>query len=115
MVQFLWRNDSTLYQPFHTQAGFRVLAIVSHMDGGVSDGNLEILAYVWVETHDIHILDSLFFTHFVVQTHRLSPAPHTGQISGNQNEFLTTEILHIPFADSTMPTRVVLHFRKDYH
>jgi len=29
-------------------------------------------------------------------------------------EFLTTEGLHIPFADSTMPTRVVLHFRKNY-
>jgi len=35
------------------------------MDGGVSDGKLEILAYVWVETHDIHILDSLVFTHFI--------------------------------------------------
>ena len=29
-------------------------------------------------------------------------------------EFLTTEGLHIPFADSTAPTRVVLHFRKNY-
>ena len=27
-------------------------------------------------------------------------------------EFLTTECLHIPFGDSTMPTKVVLHFRK---
>jgi len=30
-------------------------------------------------------------------------------------EFLTTEGLHIPFADSTMPTRVVVHFRKNYN
>jgi len=29
-------------------------------------------------------------------------------------EFLTTEDLHIPFAGSTMPTKVVLHFRKNY-
>jgi len=29
-------------------------------------------------------------------------------------EFLTTEGLQIPFEDSTMPTRVVLHFRKNY-
>jgi len=29
-------------------------------------------------------------------------------------EFLTTEGLHIPFEDSTMPTKVVLHFRKNY-
>jgi len=34
------------------------------MDGGMTDGKLEILAYVWAETHDIHILDSLIFTHF---------------------------------------------------
>ena len=29
-------------------------------------------------------------------------------------EFLTTEGLHIPFEDSTTPTKVVLHFRKIY-
>ena len=29
-------------------------------------------------------------------------------------EFLTTEGLLIPFAESTTPTKVVLHFRKDY-
>jgi len=29
-------------------------------------------------------------------------------------EFLTNEGLHIPFADSTMPTIVVLHFYKNY-
>ena len=73
MVQFLWRNDSTLYQPIHTQAGFHVLALVSHMDGGVSDGKLEILAYVSVETHDIHISDSLIITHFIVENYSLRP------------------------------------------
>ena len=29
-------------------------------------------------------------------------------------EYLTAEGLHIPFVDSIMPTRVVLHFRKNY-
>jgi len=29
-------------------------------------------------------------------------------------EFLTTEGLDIPFEDSTMPTKVVFHFRKNY-
>jgi len=29
-------------------------------------------------------------------------------------KFLTTEGLHIPFEDSTKPTKVVLHFRKNY-
>jgi len=44
MVQFVRRNDSTLYQPIHTQAGVLILAHVSHIDGGVADGKLEILA-----------------------------------------------------------------------
>jgi len=56
MVQFLQRNDCTLYQPIHTQAGFLILAHISHIDGGVTDGKLEIRAYVWLENHDIHIL-----------------------------------------------------------
>ena len=51
MVQFLWRNDSTHYQPLHTQASFHVLARIPHMDASVADGKLEILAYVRVETH----------------------------------------------------------------
>jgi len=29
-------------------------------------------------------------------------------------EFLTTEGLHTPFEDSTTPTKLVLHFRKNY-
>ena len=83
MVQFLWRNDSTLYQLIHTQAGFRILARISLMDGGMTDGKFEILAYVWVETQEIHILDSLIFPHFIVETHSLRSTP--GQsITGTQ-------------------------------
>ena len=48
------------------------------MDGGVSDGKLEILAYVWVEAHDIHILKSLIVPHFIVETHGLRPATVQG-------------------------------------
>jgi len=29
-------------------------------------------------------------------------------------DFLTTEGLYIPYADSTIPTKLVLHFRKNY-
>jgi len=78
MVQFVWRDDSTLYQPLHTQACFHVLARIPHMDAWVADGKLEILAYVRVETHDIHILDSLISPHFIVETHGLRPAPVQG-------------------------------------
>jgi len=59
MVQFLWRNDSTLYEPVHTQAGFLLLTLFSRMDDRVTHGKLEKLAYVRVESHDIDILDSL--------------------------------------------------------
>jgi len=83
MVQFLCRNDSTLYQPIHTQAGFLILAHFSHLDGGVTDGKLEILPYVWVETHDIHILASLIFMHFIVEPHGLRPAS-VQSITGTQ-------------------------------
>ena len=71
----MWRYDSTQYQPLHTQACYRVLARIPHMDARVSDGKLEILAYVRVETHDIHILDSLVFLYFIVEPHGLRPSP----------------------------------------
>jgi len=73
MVQFLRRNNNTLYQPIHTEGGFLVLAHISHMNESVTDGKLEILVYVWVEAHVIHILDSLIFPHFIVETHGLRP------------------------------------------
>ena len=83
MVQFLWRNDSTHYQPDHTQACFHVLARIPHMDAWVADWKLEILAYVRVETHDIHILYRFIFTRFIVEPHCLRPAPVQG-ITGTQ-------------------------------
>ena len=82
-VQFLWQNDITLFQPIHTQAVFLILAHFSHMDGGVPDGKIELLAYVWVESHDIHILDSLIFTHFIVEPNGLRPAS-VQRITGTQ-------------------------------
>jgi len=72
-VQFLLQNDKTLNQPIHTQAGLLIHAQISHMYGGMIDWKLEILAYIWEETHNIHILYSLFFMHFIVETHALRP------------------------------------------
>jgi len=85
MAQFLWRNDITNYQPIHTQASFHVLARISHMDTWVADGKLEILTYVWVESHDIHILDGLIFPHFILETHSLRPAPVQSITSTKRN------------------------------
>jgi len=53
------------------------------MDAWVTYGKLEILVYVRVETHDIHILDGLIFSHFIVETHGLRPTPVEG-ITGTQ-------------------------------
>jgi len=78
MVQFFWRYDSTQYQALHTQACYNVLARIPHMHARVPDGKLEILAYVRVETHYIHILDSLVFLLFIVEPHGLRPSPVQG-------------------------------------
>ena len=83
MIQVLRRNDSTHYQPIHTQARFHVLARIPHIDSCVANGKLEILAYVRVETHDIYILDGLIFTYFIVETHGLRPTTVQG-IMGTQ-------------------------------
>ena len=64
--KLLWRN-------VHTQAGFLILVHISHTDDRVSHGKLETLAYVRVQAHDVLILDSLFFPHFIVETPNLRP------------------------------------------
>jgi len=76
MVQLLWRNDCTLYQTFHTQTGFHVLAHISHIDFSVTHLKLEILASVRVQTHDLHIFNCLFFLHFLMQADGLLPPPY---------------------------------------
>jgi len=66
------------YQPLHSQGCYHVLARVPHMDARVPYRKLEILTYVRVETHDIHILDSLVLLHFIVEPHGLRPSPIQG-------------------------------------
>jgi len=53
------------------------------MDAWVANGKLEILAYVRAETHDIHTLDGLIFTHFIVETQGLRPTTVQG-MTGTQ-------------------------------
>jgi len=65
------------------QACFHVLSRIPHTDAWVSYGKFEILAYVWVGIHDIHLLDCLIFTHFIVETHGLCPTTVQG-ITGKQ-------------------------------
>jgi len=43
-----------------------VLARVSHMDDWMAHGELEILAYIRVKDHYIHVLDSLAFPRLMV-------------------------------------------------
>jgi hypothetical protein len=67
MIQSLRRNDTTFYQTVHAQARFDVLARVSHLNDRMTYGKFEILADVWVQTHNIYILYSLLiFTCLIV-------------------------------------------------
>jgi len=59
VIKPVWWNDWTFYKTILTQAGFIFFARVSHMDDWKASGELEILAYVRVEDHSVHILDIL--------------------------------------------------------
>jgi len=58
VIKPLWRNDKTFYQGIHTQAGFLVFALASHMNHKKDHEEIEILANVRVEAHYRHVLDS---------------------------------------------------------
>ena len=62
----LWWNDRTFYQSILMQAGFLVLARVSHMDDWMAHGELEILSHVPVGTHYVYKLNSLVFLRLIV-------------------------------------------------
>ena len=66
MIQPLKWKDRTFYKAIHTKTGFLVFARVSHMDEWMAHGELEILAYIRVEAHYIHILESLAFSRLIV-------------------------------------------------
>ena len=119
MVQLLWRNDSTIYQNVHTQARFLVLARISHMDDRVTHGKFEILAYVRVQAHDMHIFDCLNFPHFIVEPHGVRPPTVQGIVGTQQTlshysmceQFGFLSIVKFTFPlnlDLTAPSRYLL-------
>jgi len=61
MVQTLWRHDRTFYQTVHRQARFLILARIATVNDWMIYGQLEILANVRVQAHDVDILDSPIF------------------------------------------------------
>jgi len=42
---------------------------ISHMDDLMTYGELKILAYVWVQVHDVYILNCLIFPRLIMKTH----------------------------------------------
>ena len=55
-------------------AGFIVFASVYHIFDWMAQGELEILAYIRVEVHYIHRLESLAFPRIIVLEHGLDTA-----------------------------------------
>jgi len=66
MIQPLWRKDRTFYETLLAQTGFHTFVSVSHMDDRIAHGELEVLAYVRIEVHDVYILNSLDFPGLIV-------------------------------------------------
>jgi len=59
VIQSLWRNDRTFHQAIHTQARFFIFTYFSYVNDRINHGELEILAYICLEAHDIDILNEL--------------------------------------------------------
>jgi len=76
-------NDRTYDQAIHTQARFYILTRIAYVNDRMTDVEVEILAYVRVETHDVDILNGLNLPCIIVETHCLGSTPVQG-ITGAQ-------------------------------
>jgi len=75
VIQLLWRNDRTFNEAIHTQAPFYILKRIPYVNDRMTHGELEVLAYVRVEAHDIDILYSFILSCLIVETHGLGLTP----------------------------------------
>ena len=75
MIQIHWWYDRTFYQTFHLQANFLILARVPYVYDRIPDLELEIFAYVLVQTHHDNILGGIIYACFIVDSHGFGSAP----------------------------------------
>ena len=59
MIHSLWWNNRTFDQAIHTQEGFYIFTRIAYVNDRMTDGELEVIAYVRVEAHVIDILNGL--------------------------------------------------------
>ena len=71
MIQLLWRNDRTFNQAVHMETSFYISTPIPYVNDRMSNGELEMCAYVRVEAHDIDILNSLILPCLIVETQDL--------------------------------------------
>ena len=83
MIELLWWNDRTFDQAFHTQARLYIFTLIAYMNDRMTHGELEILAYVRVEVHDLSILNGFISSCLIVETHGLGSTSVQG-ITGAQ-------------------------------
>jgi len=87
VIQFLWRKDRTFNQAIHKQARFYILTRIPYVNYRMTQGELEVLAYIGIEAHDVDILYSLILPCLIVETHGLGSTPLEG-ITGPQRTLL---------------------------
>jgi len=75
MKQVLWREDCAVHQTLHLKAGIYVFARVTHMYDRMTNWKLVILADVWIQTHDIAILNRLILIYLMMKAQGLGSTP----------------------------------------
>ena len=74
MKQVLWRENCAIHQTLHLKAGIYVFARVTHVYDRMTDRKLIILADIWIQTHDIAILNRLILIYLMMKAQGLGPA-----------------------------------------
>ena len=74
MKQVLLREDCAIHQTLHLKADINVFARVTHVYDRMTDRKLVVLADIWIQTHDIAILNRLILIYLMMKAHALSPA-----------------------------------------
>ena len=75
MKQVLFREDCAILQTLHLKAGFYVFARVAHLYDRMTNRKLVILADVWIQTHDIAILNHFILIHLMLKSRGLGSTP----------------------------------------
>jgi hypothetical protein len=65
-LQSLWRNYRTIHEVLLAKTGFPVFASVSNTNDRMAHAEVEVLAYIRVNAHEVCILNILAFPDLIV-------------------------------------------------